>query len=285
MDAASRAQQQKVYLQSLLADTPAVVDLDANGGSGDSGAQTQLARLQAEQDQLRSRYGPDYPDVKKNATEIQRLEQQIKEQEKSATTSGASPISPQRHNPVIESQLAALDDEMQQHLQREKDLKAQIDYHQSKLELAPKIQQRLAVATREYENAEENYKQLQGSKFSADMSTDMETRQKSERFVVLEAAQPPERPAEPHRFMINVLGLAGGLLIGLFSAVALEMMDTTVKTEREVSEQIQAPIFGQICWLTTNTARRRQQLHMLMATSGNAVLALAYLAVLVVSSK
>jgi protein tyrosine kinase modulator len=284
MDGASRAQQQKMYLQSLLADTPAVVDLDTSGGSMDSGAQTQLARLQAEQDQLRSRYGPDYPDVKKNATEIVRLEQQIKEQEKSAASVPA-PVAPQRHNPVIESQLAALEDEIQQHLQREKDLKAQIDYHQSKLELAPRIQQRLATATRDYDNAEQNYKRLQGSKFSADMSTDMETRQKSERFSILEPAQPPERPSQPNRLLISLSGLAGGLLIGLFSAVALEIMDTTVKTEREVSEQIQVPIFGEIGWLTTNAGRRRQRLRTLMATSGNAVLALAYLAVLVVSVK
>src|SRR5579864_5057093 len=62
MDAVSRAQQQKMYLESLLAQTPAVVDLDSQTtaqGDSVSSEQVQLTRLQNELDLLRSRYGPD----------------------------------------------------------------------------------------------------------------------------------------------------------------------------------------------------------------------------------
>src|SRR5262249_9249238 len=66
-DAISRAQQQKVSLQSLLASTPTVVNLDSNDNAANAGLQEQLERLQSEMDQLRSHYGPSYPDIVRKA--------------------------------------------------------------------------------------------------------------------------------------------------------------------------------------------------------------------------
>ena len=54
-DATSRAEQQKAYLQSLLANSPSVVDLDSTGNTANTGLEEQLERLQGEMDQLRTR--------------------------------------------------------------------------------------------------------------------------------------------------------------------------------------------------------------------------------------
>jgi succinoglycan biosynthesis transport protein ExoP len=284
LDAMSRSQQQKVYLQSLLADSPVVVDLDTGGKSNQaSGAQEQGARLQTELDQLRTRYGPDYPDVVKKKAELQKLEQQLKETDGSANSTPAQPSIVKHRNPVIESQIAELDQEMQKHASREKELQSQIEYHQSKLESAPAITQQLAAATRDYENAEENYKRMQDHKFSADISSDVETRQKGERFVILEPAQPPARPYEPNRPLIDALGLVGGFLISLGSVLAWEVLDTTIKTERELTERLRAPVFAEIPWLPTQAGSRRQRLRLVVTAGGNTVLALAYLALVVVA--
>ncbi len=279
MDAISRAQQQKVILQSLLADTPQVVDLDSVATSdGSSGLQAQVARLQNNLDQLRSRYGPEYPDVVKKTAEIESLQKQIKQQEKSGASGAVSPPVPARHNPVIESQIEALDQDVKKHEEREKEMKSQIEYYQSKLEGSPAVARQMAVATRDYQNAEDHYNHLQERKFSADISSDVETRQKGERFVILEPAQPPARPSQPNRPLLDGLGLLAGLLISSFAVLVFEVMDSTIKTEREVTERLSVPIFGEIPWLVTQVGKRRSRLRMALATSGNTLLALGYLA-------
>ncbi len=285
MDAVSRAQQQKVYLQGLLEQTPLVVNLDtqvtAQSNTG-SPEQAQLARLQGELDLMRSRYGPDYPDVVKIKQEIASLKAQMKPAQK-AGHDAAVPPPVGHHNPVLESQIAQLDQEMQKHADREKELQSQIAYHQSKLEAAPAVQQQLATANRDYDNAEQNYQEMQQRKFAADISSDVEIRQKGERFMVVQPAQPPAVPFEPNRPLIDGMALPAALALAIFLVVVLEVMDGTVKTRREITEKIAVPVIGEIPWLPTPSGSRRKRVRVLMAAGGSSLLALAYVAAVVVS--
>ena len=181
---------------------------------------------------------------------------------------------------MIESQIAVLDQEMEKHVEREKDLKSQISYHESLLERTPAVEQALAAGMHEYDNAVDNYKHLQDRKFAADISSDMETRQKGERFVILETAQPPEQPSEPNRPLIDGLALAGGLAIGAFLALVFELMDPTVKTEREIKDAFQVPILAEVPWVVTVADKRRKRMHLWIAVAVNCVLALGYLGIL-----
>lgn len=288
MDAVSRAQQQKVYLQSLLAQTPGVVDLDSQAGTDADSAspeQAQLGQLQSMLDRLRSRYGPDYPDVVKVEEMIGQLKAQRKKAAKTATPSAALPPAAGHHNPVLESQIAELDQEMQKHAQREKELQSEIAFHQSKLEAAPEAQQQLATAERDYDDAEQNYKNMQARKFSADMSSDVEIRQKGERFMIVQPAQPPARPYEPNRLLIDGAALPAGLGLAVLLAIVLEVMDGTVKTRREVTEKIAVPVMGEIPWLPTPRGSRRKRLQIMAAAGSSSLLALAYVAAVFISAR
>jgi hypothetical protein len=99
--------------------------------------------------------------------------------------------------------------------------------------------------------------------------------------VVLDPAQPPERPYKPNRPLIEILGLAAGLALGLLTAFALEFFDPAVKTEQEIHEQLNVPVFGEIPWIPTEGSQRRHLLRTRLAAGGNAVLVLAYLVVIV----
>src|SRR5262249_46555928 len=152
---------QKIYLQSLATESPSVVNLDRDSGSaGTAGLEDERERLSVDLDQLRTRYGPSYPDVLAKQAEIQDLDKQIKNSE-------AGGLPPQKaakqkpHNPALESQIAQLDDEIQKHEAREKEIKAQIAYYQSSLRAVPEAEQQLSAASNEYSNAEDRYKRLQ----------------------------------------------------------------------------------------------------------------------------
>jgi polysaccharide chain length determinant protein (PEP-CTERM system associated) len=276
MDAISAAQQQKVYLESILADTPSVSNLDSGAGAS-SELDGQLERLQEEMDQLRARYGPSYPDVVAKAADIDKLQKQLKQQSSAGVIAKTSsnPVR-KHHNPVIESQIAQIDNEIQERRARETKLKDQIAYHEGVLEKAPGAEQELTTATNDYNYAADHFKRLEDHKFSADMSSDVETRQKGERFIVLEPAQTPTRPASPNRPLLDAVGLVGGFVLALGTVLALEVADRTIKTQRELAERLKAPIFGEIPWRATKRAHRRGWAISVIGFAANSVLAFAY---------
>jgi polysaccharide chain length determinant protein (PEP-CTERM system associated) len=281
-DAISQAQQQQVYLQSMLGDNPAIVNLDSQQSAEADPMQTQLAQLESELDDLRKRYGPSFPDVVKKEMQIRDLQSRIAEAQKQAGSKPAPKPAPARsRNPVVESQLAKLDDVIHQHEQRQKQIEDQIAVRQSHLERIPLFQQRMSAVMRDYQAAQDHYKYLFERKFSADMATDLEVRQKGERFEVLDPAQVPYKPDHPNRPLFNLVGLGVGLLVALASALARELLDTSVKTEREVISELGAPIFGEIPWLPTPPANRQRFLHTVYACVGTSALVSAYLILVV----
>ena len=259
-DAINRAQQQKVYYQSQLVNEPQVVNLDGSAeNSGVVPLQMELAKAQIQLDTLRSRYGSNHPDVVKKTAEIKELEKRIR-QVKSDNSERAPARPASKHNPVLESQISAIDDEIKVHTKREGDIKEKIAYHQSKLERIPVLEQQLASVNRDYENARDHYKLLMDRKFAADMSSSLETFNKDDRFVVLDPAQAASRPYSPNRPLISFAGLAFGLFLGLAIVLGREMLDPSVKTAQEIKNMFGITVLAEIPALLTQNDLRKQHL-------------------------
>jgi succinoglycan biosynthesis transport protein ExoP len=278
-DAVSRAQNQKAYLQSLVASSPSVVDLDNTGSTANTGLEEQLERLQGEMDQLRTRYGPSYPDVLSKAADIESVKQKITELEKQ----GKAPATSGKHNPAVEGQITQVDEEMRRHQSRQAELESLIKFHEAAIQSIPGAQEQLTAATNDLAVTSDRYKRLEDRKFGADMFSDVEARQQGERFVLLDPAQPPEHPSFPNRPLIDGIGAGAGLAIALFLVVMLEIFDSTVKTERELRERLKAPVLGEIPRLSTKSQNRRRRLWAALAATVNLVLALGYGGLLVVA--
>jgi polysaccharide chain length determinant protein (PEP-CTERM system associated) len=275
-DAISRAQQQKVYYQSQLLAQPQVVNLDGNNDlSGLVPLQTQLAKAQTELDTLRSRYGQDHPDVVKKTLEVKDLERRLRDA-KDENSGHQVKTATKSHNPVLESQIAAIDEEIKTRNKREADIKEKIAYHQSKLERIPVLEQQLAAVNRDYENARDHYKLLMDRKFSADMSTSLESFQKSERFIVLDPAQVPSRPYSPDRRLIDGGGLAAGLMLGLFMAVMFEAFNPTVKSSQEILDIVAAPVLAEVPILTTKQDLRTMRFRNLLGAAASTAAAVLF---------
>ncbi len=283
IDAAGRAQQQKMYLQSLLAQDYPVVNLDQWASPELIALQTQFSQSSTELDELRKRYGPIHPDVQKKLSEVRSIQDHMDQIRKSEASAKRDTPPMRSRNPVVESQIASLEEEIQKHNARQQEIKKQIVYHQSKLEQIPILEQQMASVTRDYEAARDNYRHLLGRKFSADMSSNLETYQKGERFIVLDPAQVPERPFRPDRVLINLLGLVAGFGLALALVPLLEILDTTVKTHQEVTELLQADVIAAIPWLPTPWQRRRRWLRTTFAATSSTVLFVAYVALFAMS--
>jgi polysaccharide biosynthesis transport protein len=237
-DRVSRDQQEKVYLQSLMSTSHPTVDLDT-GGSGTAGSpgSEQIQKLQTHLAELRTRYGPNFPDVRKAQVELDRLKAKAAQDAKDQPPPVDLPSPPAAtRNPVIDAQINKVDQDTKEQIKLQHQLQEQIDFHASKLEHEPVFEQQISGLMRDYDTLRIHYDRLLDKKLSAEMAADLESHQRGENFVILDRAIPPLHPISPNRPLIALAGLVGGLLAGLGLAIIVELTSDLVRDEREAAD-------------------------------------------------
>jgi polysaccharide chain length determinant protein (PEP-CTERM system associated) len=278
-DRVSRDQQEKVYLQSMMASTNPTVDLDADstGGGGSSPEEAQLQKAESRLAELRGRYGPGHPDVRKAQNEIDQLKAKIAQTEKSTPAPIEAPRATHKtvHNPVIEAQINKLDQEIQEQTKAQKPMEEQMAFHSSKLEREPIFEQQIAGLMRDYDTLRGHYNRLLDKKLSADMYTSLVSREEGEKFEVLDHANVPSVPFGPNRFVLCLTGLLAGLVAGTAAAVVKEMTDPTVRNEHEAANILGKSVMAGIPIISTRHQERIGQARLTGALAATIVSAAA----------
>jgi hypothetical protein len=96
----------------------------------------------------------------------------------------------------------------------------------------------MAALTRDYETERANYKSLLEKKNSADMASEMEHSQQSERFTIADPARVPTVPIRPKRPLTFGMGSLGGLALGLILGLAIELKKDVFLGEWEVPQHL-----------------------------------------------
>ena len=238
-DRINNDQQQKVYLQSMSANSYPAVDADTESGGAASGSpeQAQIQKLEARLSELRARYGPSHPDVRRTQSELNSLKAKAAQEEREAAQTQMpaepKPAEKPRRNPVLDAQMGKLDQEIADATKQVKAIQQQIDAHSGKLEMEPVFEQQIAGVMRDYDTLRAHYNRLLDKKLSAEMAEELDDRQKGERFIVLDAAPIPRLPSGPNRGLLMLAGLFGGLVGGIALALVLELTDESVRSEQE----------------------------------------------------
>ena len=249
---------------------------------------------------LRARYSDEHPEVKRvkaELAEVLRSEQQQAPEpvahEGPATLSVPRPkpatrqvvISPEAAREVdqlqqranaLRAQRAIANNEIQTATSRRQEILREMATYQSQLKRLPIREQEMAGLTRDYEMARANYRSLLDKKTSADMATDMERRQKAERFMVLDPAQVPEKPTKPNRPVLIAMSSVLGLALGIALAFAKEWNKDLLLGEWELPAGV--PVLGRIpdirLVLPSEPARRRRMKRGALAATGSTLLCL-----------
>jgi polysaccharide biosynthesis transport protein len=309
-DSLARSQQQKTYLQSLLASAVQVVDMDdrqapnapSNAPAVPAPNPKPASPLIAERARLavmlERGYTDKHPDVLKLKRQIREDEEkEAKEAEAAETTREvtAAPAAPtpsprvvaraepiNTTNPVVLSQLAATDEEIEKHKFEQQRLTKLVASYQGKLEAIPLREQQITDLARDYEISKTHYSQLLEKQLSAETATQLEVRQKGEKFSVLDPAQPAERPSKPNRLLLNLGGSASGLALGLVFALATEFLGLSVTGPEQITEATGLPVFEIIPIIETNVDRRQRKRRLVLAmVSGVVITVAASVAVLI----
>jgi polysaccharide chain length determinant protein (PEP-CTERM system associated) len=254
-DKIQQAQRDRSMLQSMMLSNQQAptVDLDNATGTGATSLyQTEIQKLETRLMQLRTRYGPSHPEVRKAKDDLDRLKARAaNESREDAAVVEPPPPAPQadgqkRRNPVLEAQIQKLNEEMQQQTAQLEPLQVQMKFHESKLEQMPIFEQQIARLQADCDILKTQYTGLLDKEKAAELSHALEVRQKGEKFEVLDAASTPNKPAAPNRLLICVAGVLGGLLAGIALAAIAEMNDESVRTEGDAIRILGKPVLSAI---------------------------------------
>ena len=270
-DRINRAQQQQIYLQSLAATTAPTVDLDM--GANASPFQSQLQEIRSKLSALQTRYGPSHPDVRKLQAKLDELKAADEKREDSAPKAPSVAHKDPIHNPVLEAQLEKLNEDIEGQRTLEAKLKNEMDFHAGKLEQVPVFQEKIAGLTRDFDSLQKRYQQLLDKKLSADTASALESRQKGERFVILDPAQPSEKPYAPNRRLIVLAAFALSLFGGTAFAIVLETVQNSVRGERDAEQLLGMRVLADIPEIVNSKQQWIERLKSCAAIAGTVIVA------------
>jgi uncharacterized protein involved in exopolysaccharide biosynthesis len=266
--ALSRAQQQRLYLESLLTQHVRASARRSGTVSGAAAAprpsgpreeaERDLKRLQAEKAELMSRYSSLHPDVFAKEHVIRAKMAEI-EGLPPTTVEKIAPEEVADNNIIIgqiDSQLQANKLEIQDLSKTQEQLKAEIERYSARLNTTPVREQQLSGLLRDYDLLKQNYADLLSKNLQSQLATTLEKRQEGQQFRLVDPPNFPAIPSSPKRLKITLLALAGGILLGVALAFLVEMKDSSLRTERDCIQQFAPPFVVGVPFLPTPRENR-----------------------------
>jgi polysaccharide chain length determinant protein (PEP-CTERM system associated) len=248
--ALNRAQQDKAFTQTMLTQQEEAWKASQAGQSPQT-LQEQLSALQDQLLTLRARYTDDYPDVIKAKNDVAQLEKRIQEsnankQDADAKETLKSSLIPPAQIQQLRAQVHQDDLTIQQAAKQQQQLQKQIETLQARLQLSPSVQEEYKQLTRDHQTALDFYNSLLKKQKESAIATDLERRQQSEQFRVLDPANLPDKPSFPDPLRFYPGGLGGGFVLGFGLVVLVEMRDKKLRTEHDVQYFLELPTLALI---------------------------------------
>ena len=180
-----------------------------------------------------------HPDVVAANDEIGRLKAEIE-----AGAADPSNVSPAQQNAHFEMQRAGLRRaSAEQEIER---VRKQLQGVEERLGKTPRVAEQLAALEREHEHLFDSYQEFSKKRLEAGVAADMESRQKGEKFRILEQAVAPPEPSSPNRPLVLSLGLLLGIALALAYALGAEALDSSFHTPRALQEKLGLPVLAAV---------------------------------------
>ncbi len=229
--------------------------------------------------ELRQKYTENHPEVLKAKESLRELEAEVKAEnleaaaaaknDPAASDGSRSAASAADLDPGNPAMVSLLGPEMRRREEQIHQLEAQVKSQDNRIDMLrtsqehlltsiseaehqiqqlPMREQEMASLERDYEITKANYQSLLKKRMDADLAMEMEKRQKSEKFVLLEPARVPERPIKPKVLLISALGSIAGLMLGVAFGAAREIKSNVFLGEWELPKELnvmgRVPHFG-----------------------------------------
>jgi len=273
--------EKKEELEEQLNNTP--VDLESammQGGQKDED-ERRLEALNIELINLKTKFSDLYPDVKKLKQEITEMSVKIelKKKEKENSKDSENQTIKNPAYVTLSSRLAGLKSDIGSTGNQIRDLKEQADVYRERLAATPGIEEKYNALLTERNNLTAKYNEMQAKMMEAKIAQGLESKQKGERFSLIESAKLPEKPFKPNRLAIVLIGIVLGLGAGVGFASIIEFSDTSFKNAESLSRATGFPVLTVVPKIITRQDRSRRNIVRVTGVV-TAVVAMVVLAVL-----
>jgi uncharacterized protein involved in exopolysaccharide biosynthesis len=234
-------------------------EVKADDDTGDRLRQLDEARAQLAR--ALEKDSSDHPDVVRLQRTVDGLEREV---DAAAATGKKQTATNHSDNPVyiqVKGQLDALAVERDRAVKRRDELHAKLEDYERRLAQSPEVERQYHAMSRELDTAQLEYKTMLAKQTETQVSENLETERKGERFTMIEPPQMPEKPISPNRMLILVLGSLLSLGLGFGAAVAHESADASVRGPGDLRRLLQVPALASIpIILTTQDHVRRKKI-------------------------
>ena len=204
-----------IILERKITDLRNRLDTDTLGRLLDD----ERSQIESMINNITSKYTSNHPDIK---VLYSRLEE-VKNRLALLPVNLKQPDILNLHNPAIlevQLKLRSINSHINSLKDQENDLKNKVNSLENSILQTPLVERGIKVLMRDYENIKEKYREVKSKQMEAQLSENLETETKTERFSLLEAPMLPEKPIKPNRIKIMLLGfllaLGGSIVTVLF---------------------------------------------------------------------
>jgi polysaccharide biosynthesis transport protein len=219
----------------------------------------QLAQAKAELASDLKKYSIDHPDVVRLQHLVDSLEKAAGEED----AAGAKQMeTAHADNPAyiqVKGQLDALIVDRDSAVKKRDGLQAKYNDYERRMVLSPDVERQYREMTRDLESAQFKYQEILSKQTEVQVSENLETERKGEKFTLIEPPQPPEKPISPNRPLILVVGLLMAGVLGVAGIVAREAFDASVRGPSDIRLLLQIPALASIPIIVTSAQRKRRK--------------------------
>jgi uncharacterized protein involved in exopolysaccharide biosynthesis len=220
-----------------------------------SEAQAQLARA-------REKYTENHPDVLRLTRTVKELQAELSA---AAATSTNQTGSSHADNPVyiqVKGQLDAIAvDRISAEAKRD-ELRVKLDDYERRFAQEPAVERDYRELARDLENAQLKYQQIRAKQAEVQISENLETERKSERFTMIEPPLPPEKPVAPNRILIILAGFILSFGIAVAAAFFREAVDPSIRGVNDVRRLLTVPPLAAIPTIVTAAEQRQRRIRL-----------------------
>ena len=240
----------------------------------------QLSEAKAQLAAALDKYSPEHPDVVRLKRVIDGLEKSVAEE----AAAGTQRIeSSHADNPVyiqVKGQLDALSVDRVSTVQKRDELHAKFDQYEKRMADLPEVERQYQTMARDLQSAQIKYQEILSKQTEAQVSQNLETERKGERFTLIEPPQPPEKPISPNRKLILIAGLVMSIALGVGTVALRNSFDASVRGPSDIRLMLQVPALASIPVIVTGWDRaRRKRIAAFSWSGGLAAIILAMVAV------
>lgn len=235
------------------------LEKEVNAEDGTADRLRQLSEAKAKLASATEKYSADHPDVVRLKREVESLERGVQ-----ADASAGTTRTERAHadNPVyiqVKGQLDALTVDRESAIKKRDELHAKYGDYEKRMALSPEVERQYREMARGLESAQLKYQEILSKQTEAQVSQNLETERKGEKFTLIEPPQPPEKPISPNRKLIVIVGLMMSAALGFGAVFAQEKFDASVRGPSDLRQLLQVPALASIPIIVTATDRARRK--------------------------